>query len=174
MLPLLMLAGVGAGQRLLQFGAQRAQAEANYAATKAANKDTWRNAAQAVGGVNLQRTIARTQTSGERFALRRQASEQLGLSQLSATASGTIGSSPQAALMDIQRQLSEADDSILQNHQITELNLNSSLEDILANARNATRTAAKPQSWFKGFLQSAIGGAGDAAGAYAQQQFALS
>lgn len=172
--PLLALAGLSAGQALLGGIAERKQAKANLEAARLANVETWKNAGRAVNSVNLQRTIARGQTSSERFALRRQTSEALGMSNLSATASGTIGASTEAARWDIQRQLSEVDTAILQNHTIQELNLNSSLEDIMQQAKSAMRSSAKPASYGQVFTSAVLSGAISAGGAYAQSKFALS
>lgn len=177
-MPFMALAGqaaLGTFQGLLNQKAQRAQSRAETAAAKKANIETWKNTGAAIGGINLQRTLARTKTAGERFAVRRQASDALGMSVVSAAASGTTGASTEAAKLDIQRQLQEADAAILQNHSTTELNLNLSLEDLMANAKASMRQGGRPApSGLKGLGAAIMGGVIDAGMTYANKKFELS
>lgn len=174
MLPLLVMGGISAGQSLMQFAQERAQAKANVKAAQAANLETWENTGRNIGNINLQRSLARRETAGELFSLRRGASEALGMVSLNSTAADTVGASTNAAKLDIARQLQEASAQVEQNYAITNLNLNNSLEDLMATAKANMRTAAKPQSWATGLTNALVSGASTAGGAYAQKQFSIS
>lgn len=129
--------------------------KAAWDAAKKANIQTWANAAQAISAVNIQRGIARQQTAQQLFDQSKAASSALGMLSVGTASSGTVGASVQAVASDIQRQSAQAAAQTEANFQITDVNLNSSIRDIVNAAGSSMQYAAKPSSG----LSSVFGGA---------------
>lgn len=135
-----------AGQKALGVINGTQQTKTNWKAVKKANLETWANAAQAVSTVNINRGLLRQQTAQTLFDQGKATSSALGLLATGTASSGTVGASVNAAALDVSRQQSQAGAQTEADFQLSNIDLNTTIVDIMKAAGNAMQYATKPMS----------------------------
>jgi hypothetical protein len=156
-------AGVdSAGSFLSTFAqgkAEQGQMRAIQRENERLNKQTWAAMAQRINTVNLQRGILRQQTGTDLYNIGKEANRAYGASVTSAAAAGVEGVSVDETASDIQRQNQETQAQTRYNELVQEMNLDTSIEDIVNTAVAAQRYSQKPTSTAT-ILGRAVGTAG--------------
>ncbi|BES79680.1 hypothetical protein [Cronobacter phage RZ4] len=129
-----------------QGRAERAQMKAVQAENERLNKQTWQAMGQRINTVNLQRGLLRQQTGTDLYNINKEANRAAGASINNAAAAGIEGASVDEAVNDISRQNQESQAQTRFNEQIQEMNLDTSIEDIVNTAVAAQRYSQKPAS----------------------------
>lgn len=129
-----------------QGRAERAQMKAVQAENERLNKQTWQAMGQRINTVNLQRGLLRQQTGTDLYNINKEANRAAGASINNAAAAGIEGASVDEAVTDINRQNQESQAQTRFNEQIQEMNLDTSIEDIVSTAVAAQRYSQKPAS----------------------------
>lgn len=139
-----------------QGKAEQGQMRAVQRENERLNKQTWAAMAQRINTVNLQRGLLRQQTGTDLLNIGKEANRAFGASVTSAAAAGIEGASVDETASDIQRQNQTSQAQTRFNEQIQEMNLDTSIEDIVNTAVAAQRYSQKPTSTGK-ILGRAIG-----------------
>lgn len=150
-------ATLGVGSFVSSFAAGRAnqaQQRAQQQENERLNKLTWQAMGNRINTVNLQRGLLRQQTGTTLYDIGKEANRAGSASLSNAAASGTIGASVNDAANDIARQNQETQARVRAAEQIQEVNLDSSISDIIDNAVNQQRYSVKPASTWKIFGQA--------------------
>jgi len=129
-----------------QGRAERAQMKAMQAENERQNKQTWQAMGQRINTINLQRGLLRQQTGTDLYNIGKEANRASGASINNAAAAGIEGASVDEAVNDIARQQQETQAQTRFNEQIQEMNLDTSIQDIVASAVAAQRYSQKPAS----------------------------
>ncbi|QBZ71548.1 hypothetical protein [Escherichia phage Lidtsur] len=129
-----------------QGRAERAQMKAVQAENERLNKQTWQAMGQRINTVNLQRGLLRQQTGTDLYNIGKEANRAAGASINNAAAAGIEGASVDEAVQDISRQNQESQAATRFNEQIQEMNLDTSIQDIVSTAVAAQRYSQKPAS----------------------------
>jgi len=129
-----------------QGRAERAQMKAVQAENERLNKQTWQAMGQRINTVNLQRGLLRQQTGTDLYNINKEANRASGASINNAAAAGIEGASVDEAVTDISRQNQESQAQTRFNEQIQEMNLDTSINDIIDTAVAAQRYSQKPAS----------------------------
>lgn len=129
-----------------QGRAERAQMKAVQAENERLNKQTWQAMGQRINTVNLQRGLLRQQTGTDLYNINKEANRAAGASINNAAAAGIEGASVDESVNDISRQNQESQAQTRFNEQIQEMNLDTSIEDIVNTAVAAQRYSQKPAS----------------------------
>lgn len=129
-----------------QGKAEQGQMKAIQRENERLNKQTWAAMAQRISTVNLQRGILRQQTGTDLYNIGKEANRAYGTSVTSAAAAGVEGVSIDETASDIQRQNQESQAQTRYNELVQEMNLDTSIEDIVNTAVAAQRYSQKPTS----------------------------
>ncbi len=145
----------------IQQSYQREQLKATQKENERLNKQAWQSAAQQLNTVNLQRGVLRQQTGTDLLNINKEANRAASASTNNAAAAGIEGASVDEAVLDINRQNQEASATTRQNEMLQEVNLDTSVEDIVANAVSQQRYSIKAPSFLQGMgtaIGSTVGG----------------
>ncbi|MES9303877.1 hypothetical protein ABER06_12245 [Cutibacterium acnes] len=126
--------------------AEQGQMRATQRENERLNKQSWAAMAQRINTVNLQRGILRQQTGTDLYNIGKEANRAYGTSTTSAAAAGVEGVSIDETASDIQRQNQESQAQTRYNELIQEMNLDTSIEDIVNTAVASQRYSQKPTS----------------------------
>lgn len=129
-----------------QGRAERAQMKAVQAENERLNKQTWQAMGQRINTVNLQRGLLRQQTGTDLYNIGKEANRAAGASINNASAAGIEGASVDEAVDDISRQNQESQAQTRFNEQVQEMNLDTSINDIIDSAVAAQRYSQKAAS----------------------------
>lgn len=161
MLALLALAGSQVGQGLMAAQAantaalnqrtaglyqERDALDANLAtntAIAAANLQNTIRTGYKTGLLNVQRGQARRQALAAQNALGVQGLQALSQNGANAAASGTMGASVDAAVSDIEMKLSDARTMQMENENLTMINFDTQMHDLLQQGQDSLRAADK-------------------------------
>jgi len=100
--------------------------------------------ARQITEINLQRTAARAQTAQALDAARKQGQVETSSRNLQAAATDTMGASVDQNLQEVEVQLAAAESNLMQNAELTELSLDSSVHNTVDQARNSIRDLSNP------------------------------
>lgn len=139
----------GAASSLQSGGEQRAQLKAIQKENERQNKLTWQGMAQQINTVNLQRGWLRQQTGTDNYNIQREANRAAGASTNVAAAAGIEGASVDEASRQIVGQSQQAVAQSSQNELLQEVNLDTSVQDIVQSAVNSQKYSQKPKSWMQ-------------------------
>lgn len=128
----------------LQYGEDvKAQKRQNKADIEY-NASVRKASAQAITEINTQRAVSRAQTAQALDAARRQGTEETSNRNLQAAATDTMGASVTQNLQEVQVQLDQAEGNLMQNQELTELSLDSSVMNTVQQAKNSIRELSNP------------------------------
>lgn len=102
--------------------------------------------ARQITEINTQRSASRAQTAQALDAARRQSAGESSARNLQAAATDTMGASAEQNLQEVQVQLAAAEGNLMQNAELTELSLDSSVMNTVDQARNSIRELSNPLS----------------------------
>lgn len=100
--------------------------------------------ARQITEINTQRSVSRAQTAQALDAARRQSAGESSARNLQAAATDTMGASAEQNLQEVQVQLAAAEGNLMQNAELTELSLDSSVMNTVDRARNSIRELSNP------------------------------
>lgn len=159
-----------AATSIQEQGEQRAQLKAVQKENERQNKLTWQGMAQQINTVNLQRGWLRQQTGTDNFNIDREAKRAAGSSTASAAAAGIEGASVNEATRQIAGQSQQAIAQSKSNELLQEVNLDTSVQDIVQTAVNSQRYSQKPKNWTQIVGKAGFDGFVAMLGAHAQNQ----
>lgn len=150
MLPVLF--GASAVMGMFGNAQQQKQQNAQYEAAANANKATNLNIGSAnmqnairtgmrVGILNIQQGMAKKQATEQGYAISQQKQAVLGATNANIAASGTVGSSVEAVVQDVNKKVDEAQINVDQNLVIEQMNLNQQLADVVMSGKDSIRNA---------------------------------
>ena len=102
--------------------------------------------ARQITEINTQRSVSRAQTAQALDAARRQGAGESSARNLQAAATDTMGASVEQNLQEVGVQLAAAEGNLMQNAELTELSLDSSVMNTIDQARNSIRELSNPLS----------------------------
>ncbi len=113
--------------------------------------------ARQITEINTQRSVSRAQTAQALDAARRQGAGESSARNLQAAATDTMGASVEQNLQEVQVQLAAAEGNLMQNAELTELSLDSSVMNTVDQARNSIRELSNPLGTDWAATGSAVG-----------------
>lgn len=134
MIWLLAGAAFSAVQAISGAQMQRATDKANNKAIEAYNKQVALQAAKSFSEISVQKAVAAQQTTAALYAVNRQGNELKAQRGLQAAASDTLGASVDQALLDADRQVDEASNTLMYNANITDQQLNAQAQSVADSA----------------------------------------
>lgn len=150
-----------AAAQMIQGGLQYAQDAKNQRRQNKADQkynEAVRNAsARQITEINTQRSVSRAQTAQALDAARRQGAGESSARNLQAAATDTMGTSAEQNLQEVQVQLAAAEGNLMQNAELTELSLDSSVMNTVDQARNSIRELSNPLGTDWAATGSAVG-----------------
>ena len=128
----------------IQYGEDaKAQKRQNKADQKY-NEAVRAASARQITEINMQRSVSRAQTAQALDAARRQGAGESSARNLQAAATDTMGASAEQNLQEVGVQLAAAEGNLMQNAELTELSLDSSVMNTVDQARNSIRELSNP------------------------------
>lgn len=131
-------------QMLAQTEENTARLEDNTADNKAISEMNLQNQIRTgyrVGVLNVQRGQAAKAAAQSGINLGKSKLQALGAANANAAAAGSIGSSVDAVVLDIEMQAEQADASLVEDQRVQESNFDSSMRDILMAGQDALQSA---------------------------------
>lgn len=110
--------------------------------------------------INIQRTVARSQTAQALDAARQQGANEASARNLQSAAADTMGASVEQGLLDVQQQLDTAQGNFMRNAEVQELSFDSAVQNTIDTAKNAVAELSNPLGTDWAGLGSLIGQAG--------------
>ncbi|AFQ22526.1 internal virion protein [Pectobacterium phage vB_PatP_CB5] len=150
-----------AAAQMIQGGLQYAQDAKNQRRQNKADQkynEAVRSAsARQITEINTQRSVSRAQTAQALDAARRQGAGESSARNLQAAATDTMGASVEQNLQEVGVQLAAAEGNLMQNAELTELSLDSSVMNTVDQARNSIRELSNPLGTDWAATGSAVG-----------------
>lgn len=138
-------------------------AKAQQRQTKAQEKynETVRaTSARQLTEINIQRSVARSQTAQALDAARQQGANEASARNLQSAAADTMGASVEQGLLDVQQQLDTAQGNLMRNAEVQELSFDSAVQNTVDTAKNSIQELSNPLGTDWAGLGSLIGQAG--------------